>query len=263
MKQNQNLIDLLSAYSSSPEPSYKVSNYFHIYNELFQHLRGTECTFVEIGILEGGSLFMWRKWLGDKARIIGIDLNPDALKWNQHGFEIYIGDQGDPAFWQELLPKIGQFDVLLDDGGHQSFQQIVTTTEAIKHANKDCLIVVEDTITSFMKSFSNHGDKSFQKFAYSASDCLLARGQSLWPNDFIPVDNKESVNQFAKVNNIQFYNGMVCFKITPDLIDEKVNLTLNMPLRIGNDFRYNGKNQAIIDWPNPFYKETTIVKGGR
>lgn len=115
------LRDLIESWRNSPFPSAKISNYFKIHNELFRHLRGTPCTFIETGILNGGSLFMWRKWLGDKARIIGIDLNPESLKWRKEGFEVYIGDQGDPQFWRETLSAIGPFDVLLDDGGHQSF----------------------------------------------------------------------------------------------------------------------------------------------
>ena len=36
---------------------------------------------------------MWRDYFGKDARIIGIDLNPEAKKWEKHGFEIFIGNQ--------------------------------------------------------------------------------------------------------------------------------------------------------------------------
>src|SRR6266853_659946 len=93
------LNDLIGYWEKSPQPSTKISSYFPIYVKLFNHLRGQRCTFIETGILDGGSLFMWRSWLGDQARVIGVDLNPDAIKWRTSGFEVYIGDQGDPAFW--------------------------------------------------------------------------------------------------------------------------------------------------------------------
>ena len=57
----------------------------------FDEIVGKEITFVEIGILDGGSLFMWRDFFGNKARIIGVDLNPEAKKWEKEGFEIFIG----------------------------------------------------------------------------------------------------------------------------------------------------------------------------
>ena len=79
--------------------SLKHTNYFQIYDELLLKFVGLPVTFLEIGILDGGSLFMWRDFLGDNARIIGVDLNPAATKWREHGFEIFIGDQSNPDFW--------------------------------------------------------------------------------------------------------------------------------------------------------------------
>jgi len=83
-------------------------------------------TFVEIGILDGGSLFMFRDFLGKRARIIGIDLNSNAKKWEDYGFELFIGDQSNPNFWRSIFDQIGNIDVLLDDGGHKNYQQILT-----------------------------------------------------------------------------------------------------------------------------------------
>jgi len=54
---------------------------------------------VEIGVANGGSLFMWRSFFGKKARIIGIDFNPTAKKWEKYGFEIFIGNQAHSIFW--------------------------------------------------------------------------------------------------------------------------------------------------------------------
>jgi hypothetical protein len=50
--------ELVRCWQNAPHPSIKTTSYFPAYVQLFQHLRGTECTFVETGILDGGSLFM-------------------------------------------------------------------------------------------------------------------------------------------------------------------------------------------------------------
>ncbi len=50
--------------------------------------------------------FMWRNFFGSKARIIGIDMNPNAKKWEKHGFEIFIGSQSDKNFWRNLCKKL-------------------------------------------------------------------------------------------------------------------------------------------------------------
>ena len=47
---------------------------------------------------------MW-KIFGPKARIIGIDLNPDA-KSGSYGFEVFIGDQSDVNFWKKFKKRL-------------------------------------------------------------------------------------------------------------------------------------------------------------
>ena len=85
-------------YKQSPYLSIKHSTYFPVYDRLFGPYVGKEIVFAEVGVLNGGSLFMWREFFGPKARIIGLDFNPLAERWRDEGFEIEIGDQADPAF---------------------------------------------------------------------------------------------------------------------------------------------------------------------
>ncbi len=259
---NLSIEDLKSSWENSPHPTVKITSYFPAYAELFGHLRGRECTFIETGVLDGGSLFMWKNWLGDKARIIGIDLNPEARKWQSQGFEIYIGDQGDPEFWRVTLKEIGKFDALLDDGGHQSFQQIVTTIEAINHSKHKCVVVVEDTATSFMKDFSSHGKHSFLQFSKDSTDVLIGRSTGIYSGRFPTYRNEEIIEQFKNVYSIQFYNGIVAFKINPTF-SVKPELARNRPSNLAGDFRYKGKDSAYVNWPQPFIKKMVLVKGGQ
>jgi hypothetical protein len=258
----QSRADLIECWKNSPHPSVKITSYFPVYAELFSHLRGTECTFIETGVLDGGSLFMWRSWFGPRARIIGIDLNPEAQKWADSGFEIHIGDQGDPRFWQKTLKKIGPFDALLDDGGHQSFQQIVTVNEAIRAATKKCVIAVEDTATSFMKDFSRHGNKTFLEYSKDASDLLIARSFSLYKNRFPRPRNSAQLQLFKNVYGIQFFNGVVAYQVDPERAVAP-EIVRNRPANKASDFRYAGKNSARVPWPNPFKAESVTVRGGR
>ena len=57
------------AYSNSPYRSIKHSTYFQVYDRIFSKYQGKEITFVEIGILDGGSLFMWREFFGEKQEL--------------------------------------------------------------------------------------------------------------------------------------------------------------------------------------------------
>jgi len=252
------LESLIKSWTDSPYPSVKITSYFPAYVELFGHLVNQKCVFVETGILDGGSLFMWRKWLGPEARIIGIDLNPEAVKWRENGFEIFIGDQGDPEFWKNTLSEIGNIDALLDDGGHQSFQQIVTAIETIKSAQNDCVIVVEDTATSFMKDFSAHGAFSFLEYAKGATDILIGRSFDMYANRFPEKINAEVMKEFRNVYRIQFYNGIVAFNLSTEY-SKKPTLVRNRPPSGASDFRFKGKNSATVNWPS-LISDKWIVK---
>jgi hypothetical protein len=259
---NTAMDDLFICWETSPYPSIKMTTFFPVYAQLFGHLRGKACTFVETGILDGGSLFMWKKWLGDQARVIGIDLNPQALKWQDFGFEIHIGDQGDPEFWRRILPAIGHIDAFLDDGGHQSFQQIVTTQELIAHTQKPSVVAIEDTYTSLMKDFSSHGQNSFLEYAKGVSDCVVGRSHGLYPDRFPPGINMDSIQQFKDVFAVNFYNGIVAFQIDPKACD-KPQIIRNQNVRKAVDFRYHGKDSATVDWPSVLQKQTVTVEGGK
>jgi hypothetical protein len=152
------------SYLKSPFLSIKHNTYFDVYDNLFSKYIGKEIIFVEVGILDGGSLFMWRDFFGKKARIIGIDLNPNAKKWEEHGFEIFIGSQSDEVFWNNFIEEVGPVDLLLDDGGHTYEQQIITTEYLISNIKDGGMLVVEDTHTSYMNGF---GPKKYSFVEYT------------------------------------------------------------------------------------------------
>lgn len=162
--------DLLNIFKNIELRTAKMDNYFEIYENLFAKFRNKKITLVEIGVLDGGSLMMWKKYLGDKARIIGVDLNPDCKKLEKHGLEIYIGSQSDQEFWKSFFQKIGKVDIIIDDGGHTNIQQIVTVENTIENINDNGVLVIEDTQTSFMKKFGNPSKYSFINYAKQKVD---------------------------------------------------------------------------------------------
>ena len=76
--------------------------------KFIKKFRNKKIVFVEIGVFSGGSLFMWRHFLGKKAKIIGIDLNPDIKRFKKYGFEMVIGDQSDENFGKNFLKNMAK-----------------------------------------------------------------------------------------------------------------------------------------------------------
>lgn len=241
---------LRNIYDSTPYLSIKYDNYFIIYEELLKKYVGCEITIVEVGILNGGSLFMWRKFFGPKARIIGIDLNPDACEWKEHGFEIYIGDQASDAFWTQLFYKIGKVDVLIDDGGHTNKQQIVTTHNAIQNINDGGILIIEDIHTNYFLEFGNPYRYSFLNFAYRIIDSINSRSYSLRQ-----INSKYS----SKVYSVSFFESIVAFHIDSRLCKKSIPTTNNGEGRGAIDFRYQDPvTSALFAFKNIFASKRNI-----
>ena len=169
--------DSFKSFETSKYSSTKHKNYFGIYDRIFKKYIGKKIILVEIGVLNGGSLFMWRNFFDGNAEIIGVDLNPNAKKWEQHGFKIFIGDQSDPNFWRDFFKKVGNVDIVIDDGGHTNKQQVFTLLETIPNINDNGMLVVEDVHSSYMTKFRNPSKYSFISFSKTIVDELNSRSK--------------------------------------------------------------------------------------
>ena len=94
---------LIDLFYNSKNRSIKWKNYFSINKKLFEKYQGKKITFVEIGVLDGGSLEIWKKYFGKDSRIIGIDNNPECKKFENEEYEIIIGSQSDPLCWTKFM----------------------------------------------------------------------------------------------------------------------------------------------------------------
>jgi hypothetical protein len=223
------------SFEKSPYFSVKYKKYFAIYDQLFSSFRNKKITFVEIGVLQGGSLFMWRDFFGPEARIIGIDLNPDAKHWEQYGFEIFIGDQSQPNFWQDFAKTVTNIDILLDDGGHTNLQQLVTLFEVSKFVNPQGLIVIEDTHASYQKEFGNPGRFSFINITKRFIDNL---------NLYFENPGERKVD-LEGIHSIEYFESIVAFKFSSSAQDMN-SIVNNSGTHMNHvDFRYANQNRMI------------------
>lgn len=238
-------------YENVPYLSIKYDNYFLVYEALLAKYVGKEVVIVEVGVFNGGSLFMWREFFGHSARIIGIDLNPDAREWEKHGFEIYIGDQSSDTFWTELFHKIGKVDVLIDDGGHTNRQQIVTSHYAIQNINDGGVLIVEDVHTNYFREFGNPSRYSFVNFAHRIVDGVNSRAYSL---------HRTYAQYSSRVYSVSFFESMVAFQIDARLCRQSVPTSNNGANRGVTDFRYQGPiTSALFTFKNEFASSGSLV----
>jgi hypothetical protein len=219
----------LKEFHKSKNYSTKWKNYFSVYDELLLKYVNKKITFVEIGVLDGGSLKMWKNFFGNNARIIGVDLNPNAKKFMEKGIEIYIGDQSKKEFWKGFFNKVGKVDIILDDGGHTNEQLICTTINCVPKIKNRGMLIIEDTHTSYLKEFGNPSKYSFINFSKKIVDDINFRFPKIGSYKF-------SLNKF--VYSIQYYEGITVFNINKNLCRKNL-IIKNKGLKSNNlDYRY-------------------------
>lgn len=145
----------------------KWEHYIDIYDSFFSKYRNKEIVMLEIGVAHGGSLQMWRKYFGENALLIGVDINPECKQFETGNTKIFIGSQEDEKFLSGLKKQIPQLDILLDDGGHTMMQQIKTFEFLYSHIKEQGIYVCEDLHTSYWNEYGGGYKRNSSFIEYS------------------------------------------------------------------------------------------------
>lgn len=143
-------------------PMHRWHHYIPIYERYLARFRDRPINMLEIGIQHGGGLHMWHHYFHPESRIHGVDINPRCTVPDLPNVTATIGDQADPKFWANILPKLGPLDLVIDDGGHTMNQQIVSFEVIYPTMAVDGVYLVEDTHTSLWGGrFGDYGKDGF------------------------------------------------------------------------------------------------------
>ncbi len=184
---------------------HKWEHYFPIYERHFAPWRGRSMTFLEIGVAKGGSLQMWRRYLGPLAQVVGVDIDPSCKAHEEDGVSVRIGDQSDPAFLARVVEEFGVPDVVLDDGSHQMRHIQASFDFLYPRLPKNGVYMVEDLHCAYWSEFggSVDGPETFVNVAKTLVDKLNAdhaRG-AVTPDAFT-----------RETFSIGFYDSVVVFE---------------------------------------------------
>lgn len=182
---------------------HKWAHYFDVYDRHFARFRGQEITILEIGVSHGGSLQMWKNYFGSKARIFGIDINPQCKELEEENIKIFIGSQSDRAFLNEVKRSVPPIDILIDDGGHTMRQQIISYEELFDKVKDNGVYLIEDIHTSYWLKFGG-GHKRCGTFIEYSKNFI----------DLINAHHSEQkslkVNNFTEsVDSLHYYDSIL------------------------------------------------------
>lgn len=189
---------------------HKWRHYFEIYDRHLARFRGTDVQLLEFGVFQGGSLQMWKNYLGPRAKIFGVDINPHCRQVAEPQIEILIGDQGDRIFLKSLAAQIPRIDILIDDGGHTMNQQISTYEELFQQIDPKGVYICEDLHTSYWADWDGGYQRpgTFIEYSKHFIDSLNA-----WHS---ADPSRLDVSKFTKsVHSLHFYDSMLVIEKRP------------------------------------------------
>lgn len=192
----------------------KWHHYFDIYERHFNRFRNKEIVILEIGLFQGGSLNMWRNYFGDRARIYGIDINPECKKFEDVATKVFIGSQSDRTFLKKVFAEMPEIDIFIDDGGHTMKQQIVSFEEGFSHIGANGVYLCEDLHTSYWPDYGGGYKRpgSFIEYSKNWIDAL---------NAFHAKTNRLQVSEFTRsVKSVHYYDSVVVVEkgaVTPPM----------------------------------------------
>ena len=247
-------------FNKSNKHSRKWEKYFDVYNKIFSKYKNKNIKFVEIGVQNGGSLEIWKNFFSKNSEIIGIDLNPECKKFEKENIKIFIGNQSDPSFWDNFFNTVGKVDIILDDGGHTNLDQIITCVNSIDKINDQGMLVIEDTMTSYLKEYNSSSKFSFINFSKKTIDDINFK------NDEKMKQFNFSLNNY--VYSMEFFESFVIFNIdrkkclfNKQLSNEGENSNIEDLTWTGNEINTNKIKKFLAKIPFiRFRKLTKILK---
>jgi hypothetical protein len=186
----------------------KWTHFFKVYDTHLSRFRGRPVNLLEIGVRHGGSLQMWKHYFGEDARIFGVDVNPRSRELEESQIEIFVGDQADREFLSELKAQLPPLDIVIDDGGHEMLQQLISFEELFPQLLEDGVYICEDTHTSYWSIF---GGGYQQKGTFVERSKELVDELNAWHKH--PGNEENIVTDYTRnIESIHFYDCIIAIQ---------------------------------------------------
>src|SRR5689334_21567988 len=133
----------------------KWSLYLTEFDRLFASYRNRPIRLLEIGVQNGGSLEIWDKYFPSVVKIIGCDIDQRCaeLRYRSARIAVVIGNANSDECEGKILQYAPNFDIIIDDGSHQSSDIVRSFARYFPHLKDDGTYVAEDLHCSYWDNF--------------------------------------------------------------------------------------------------------------
>lgn len=191
----------------SGKVSDKWSIYLNEYDRIFSNIRNNPINMLEIGIQNGGSLEIWINYFSDIKTLVGCDINEDCrrLTYDDSRIKVVVGDVNLTETEKLIANYSGNYDLIIDDGSHQSSDIIKTFARYFSHLNKGGIYVVEDLHCSYWQEFQGG-----LFYPYSSINFFKRLADVISHEHWgIMQPRQELLHGFAKEHDIEFNEDLL------------------------------------------------------
>ncbi len=181
------------------------AHYFPVYERFLSPFVNRSVVMFEIGVYKGGSLKLWKKYLGPFAVIVGLDVEEPCRMFEDEQCRVRIGDQRDLKFLSKVVREFGPPDIVIDDGSHMMDDMGASFSFLYPLLNDNGVYIVEDAHTCYWEDYGG-GLKRPGSFIERAKDLV----DSL---NAYHIGREELVDDFTRSTfSVSFFDSMVVFE---------------------------------------------------
>ncbi|OJU80402.1 MAG: hypothetical protein BGO10_05755 [Chlamydia sp. 32-24] len=215
-------MDKIARESDPSATSGKGSNYHDytkVYSKYFAPIRNKRIKLLEIGVFEGNGVKMWEQYLPN-ADLHFVDITFAYLKYFSLRSKYYLANQENPVdLTRVVIEAGGNFDVIIDDGGHTMNQQLVSFHTLFPHVKNGGMYIIEDLHTSYWKAYGGNGTpeaplagpNTFIGFLKNLIDDVNYVGARTYKanHDLMSPELKNSLGIYQReIESIHFYDSL-------------------------------------------------------
>jgi cephalosporin hydroxylase len=120
-------------------------SYLDVYDRVLGRMRDHVEAILEIGVLKGGSLRLWKAW-APHARVVGLDIDPAARAYCPSDCSLVTGSQDDTNAVAEAIEACGGSPTLVIDDGSHAVEHMMASFRLIwQCVPSEGFYVIEDT----------------------------------------------------------------------------------------------------------------------
>lgn len=202
------------AINAGTDKSSLYHNYTKVYSQYFHSLKDEHIKFLEIGIDRGSSVKLWENYFKN-AELHFIDITMQYVQYWSQQSQYHLANQEDPQSLQSVMNQTkGDFDIILDDGGHTMKGQITSFKVLFPYVKSGGMYIIEDLQTSYWgeygKSPTQQSTIDFLKTLVDSVNYVVGHFPSYTNHYHINPDALKKLNIYQKdILSMHFYENLV------------------------------------------------------